>query len=51
MLKGILLTVVHNPFAVIPLPRGILNAKREYVADEEGDHHVLRLLNETAASR
>ncbi len=45
MLKGILLTVVHNPFAAVPLPRGILSAKREYVADEEGDHHVLRLLN------
>jgi hypothetical protein len=45
--EGILLTVVHNPLAAVPLPRGVLSAHREYVADEEGDHYGLRLLNET----
>jgi hypothetical protein len=50
MLNGSLLplTLVHNPLAPIPLPRAILSAKKEYVADQEGDHYVLRLLGETS---
>ncbi len=42
------LTLVHNPLATIPLPRAILSAKKEYVADQEGDRYVLRLLGETS---
>jgi hypothetical protein len=47
MLKGSLdLTLVHNPLATIPLPRGILGARKEYVAEPEGDHYVLQLLSD-----
>jgi len=47
MLSGSLsLTLVHNPLATIPLPRAILGAKKEYVADQKVDHYVLRLLSE-----
>jgi type I restriction enzyme S subunit len=45
MLDGDLpLTLVHNPLAKAPLPRGILDAKREFVADEEGDGYLLHAL-------
>jgi hypothetical protein len=45
MLHGSLsLTLVHNPLATNPLPRAILGAKKEYVADREGDRYFLRLL-------
>jgi hypothetical protein len=37
------LTLVHNPLAANPLPRGILDVEKEYVADVEGDRYVLRL--------
>jgi hypothetical protein len=37
------LTVVHNPLAIVPLPRGILSANREYVADDKGDHYIVHV--------
>jgi hypothetical protein len=37
------LTLVHNPLAANPLPRGILDVEKEYVAEVEGDRCVLRL--------
>lgn len=43
------LTVVHNPLARVPLPRGILGANKEYVADVKGDHYILRPLSQTSA--
>jgi hypothetical protein len=47
MLDGNLpLTLVHNPLATTSLPRGILGAKREIVADEEGDGYLLRALSD-----
>jgi hypothetical protein len=46
MLEGIRLTVVHNPLATISLPRAILGANKEYVADQEDDHYILRLLRQ-----
>ncbi len=45
--EALLLTVVHNPLATIALPKRILGANKEYVADQEGDGYVLRLLGET----
>jgi hypothetical protein len=36
------LTVVHNPLATARLPIGILGAKKEYVAEDKGDHYVVR---------
>jgi type I restriction enzyme S subunit len=36
------LTMVHNPLAAVPLPRGILDQEKEYFAEAEGDHYVLR---------
>jgi hypothetical protein len=36
------LTLVHNPLAAIPLPRGILGVEGEYVAEEAGDYYILR---------
>jgi hypothetical protein len=48
MLNGVLpLTVVHNPLAIACLPRGILGATKEYVADDRGDHYLVRPLTET----
>ena len=38
MLKPLPITVVHNPLAAIALPRGILRANKEYVADDQGDY-------------
>jgi hypothetical protein len=40
--EKISLTLVHNPLAAVPLPRGILGVEKEYVAEEEGDRYVLR---------
>ena len=40
--RMISLTLVHNPLAAIPLPRGILGAEKEYVAEVESDRYVLR---------
>jgi hypothetical protein len=37
------LTLVHNPLAANPLPKGILDVEKEYVAEVEGDRYVLRL--------
>jgi hypothetical protein len=37
------LTLVHNPLAAIPLPRGILGVENEYFAEEQGGHYILRL--------
>jgi len=49
MVNGaLLLTVVHNPLARVPLPRGIFGANREYVADDEGGHYVVRPLSKTS---
>jgi hypothetical protein len=49
MVDGILpLTVVHNPLATVRLPRGILGASKEYVADDKGDHYILQLLTPTS---
>ncbi len=45
MLEDLPLTVVHNPLATNPLARAILGANKEYVADQEGDGYVLRLLS------
>ncbi|WP_425158362.1 hypothetical protein [Candidatus Binatus sp.] len=42
--NGIDLTAVHNPLATVSLPRAILGANKEYVADQEGDHYMLRSL-------
>jgi hypothetical protein len=39
---AISLTLVHNPLAAIPLPRGILGVEKEYVAEKEGDRYILR---------
>jgi hypothetical protein len=36
------LTLVHNPLAANPLPRGILDVEKEYVAEVEGDRYFLR---------
>jgi hypothetical protein len=45
MVNGALrLTVVHNPLATVSLPRGILGANKEYIADERGDHYIVRPL-------
>jgi hypothetical protein len=47
MLDGVLrITVVHNPLATANLPTGILSATKEYIADDKGDHYVVRLLTE-----
>jgi hypothetical protein len=46
MLKPLPITVVHNPLAAIALPRGILRANKEYVADDQGDRYLLRPLTE-----
>jgi len=46
MLKPLPITVVHNPLAAIALPRGILRAIKEYVADDQGDRYLLRPLTE-----
>jgi type I restriction enzyme S subunit len=47
MADGVLpLTIVHNPLAGVSLPRGILGANKEYVADDRGDHYLLRPLSE-----
>jgi len=49
MVTGTLpLTLVHNPLANVPLPRGIFGANKEYVADDKGDHYIVRPLSETA---
>jgi hypothetical protein len=48
--EGIRLTVVHNPLATIPLPRDILGADKEYAADQEGDHYILRLLSKSVSA-
>jgi hypothetical protein len=47
---ALLLTVVHNPLARVPLPRGILgaNSEKEYVAEIKGDNYILRPLSETS---
>jgi type I restriction enzyme S subunit len=37
------LTLVHNPRAANPLPRGILDTEKECDAEVEGDRYVLRL--------
>lgn len=48
MVDGILpLTIVHNPLATVRLPREILGASKEYVADNKGDHYILRPLSHT----
>jgi hypothetical protein len=39
---GISLTLVHNPLAAVPLPRGILGAERECVLVEKGNRYILR---------
>ncbi len=41
------LTFVHNPLATVCLPRAILGADKEYVADDKGDHYTLQLLGES----
>ena len=47
MLDGKLwMTLVHNPLATVSLPREILGATKEYVADDEGDHYLMRPLHE-----
>jgi hypothetical protein len=44
MVNGALsLTVVHNPLAVVRVPTGIFGPNREYVAEVEGDHYVVRV--------
>lgn len=49
MVNGTLsLTVVHNPLARVPLPRGIFGANKEYVADDKGDHYIVRLYSQTS---
>jgi hypothetical protein len=49
MLDGVLrITVVHNPLATANLPTGILSATKEYIADDKGDHYVVRILTEKA---
>jgi hypothetical protein len=48
MWNALPITVVHNPLANIGLPRGILAARKEYVADEKGDEYLLRPLNKAA---
>lgn len=49
MLNGALpLTLVHNPLAAARLPTAILGANKEYVADDKGDHYILRLLGGTS---
>ncbi|SRR6266540_5395385 len=45
---GLPLTLVHNPLATTRLPTAILGANKEYVADDKGDHYVLRLLGGTS---
>ena len=42
MLKPLPLTVVHNPLAQVPLARAIFRPSQEYVADDHGDHYLLR---------
>jgi type I restriction enzyme S subunit len=38
------ITLVHNPLAAACLPRGLLCATKEYVADDMGDHFIVRPL-------
>jgi hypothetical protein len=42
---GFPLAVVHNPLARIALPRMLLGADKEYVADDEGEFYSVRQLN------
>jgi type I restriction enzyme S subunit len=42
------LTLVHNPLAHVALPRELLGATKEYVADDAGDRYLLRPLSERA---
>jgi hypothetical protein len=45
MLDGKLwLTLVHNPLANVSLPREVLGASKEYVAEDKEDHYLLRPL-------
>jgi len=45
MIDGVLpLTIVHNPLASACLPRGVLGATKEYVADDQGDDYLVRQL-------
>jgi hypothetical protein len=48
MINGVLpLTVVHNPLATTPLPRTLLRAYKEFVADDNGDDsYTLRPLSD-----
>ena len=46
MLKPLPLTVLHNPLAVVSLPREIFAATKEYVADDHGEEYLLRPLTE-----
>jgi hypothetical protein len=47
MVNGALsLIVVHNPLATVHLPAGVFGANKEYVADDEGDHYVVRISQE-----
>ena len=41
------ITVVHNPLAKARLSTAILGANKEYIADDQGDHYIVRLLTET----
>lgn len=41
------ITVVHNPLAENPLPRGILGATKEFVAEPEGSDYILRQISLT----
>jgi hypothetical protein len=36
------LTLVHDPLAANPGPKGILDLEKGYFAEAEGDHYVLR---------
>jgi len=46
MRYGLPLAVIHNPLAQIPLPHGVLGARKGYVADDEGEFYSLRQVNE-----
>jgi type I restriction enzyme S subunit len=40
--KTLDLSVIHNPLANNRLPTGLLGARKEFVAEEQGDHYKIR---------
>lgn len=40
--KPLILSTVHNPLSKNPLPIGLFSPRKEFVAEEEGDHYLVK---------